>query len=121
MGETLHRRNGSQCKGPSPPSTDAVSRTSAFMPQSQMTAATSMAVETVRKLRFQEPWSFIQPMSEGEAASPKRWMTNILSAKAVARMEGGVTFASAVLEGPVLKNRKKIATKMQTHAAGNGT
>ena len=47
-------------------------------------------------------------------------MIKILRAKAVARTDGWVTFASAVFDGPVLKKRKKIAMNIRTHAAGNG-
>ena len=47
-------------------------------------------------------------------------MTKILTANAVARTAGNETFARAVFEGPVFKNKKKIATNIPTHAAGNG-
>ena len=62
----------------------------------------------------------IQPMSGGEMASPSAWMMRMLSAKAVARVAGGVTLARAALAGPVLKKRKKTARKTKTHAKGNG-
>src|SRR2546427_1347483 len=48
-------------------------------------------------------------------------MIRIFNAKAVARTLGIVTFASAVFDGPVLKNRKNTAMKRQTQAAGNRT
>ena len=38
----------------------------------------------------------------------------------VARTAGSETLASAVLEGPVFRKRKKIATNIATQAAGNG-
>ena len=44
----------------------------------------------------------------------------MLTAKAVARTPGFVTFANAVLAGPVLKKRKKIARNIIIQAAGNG-
>ena len=46
-------------------------------------------------------------------------MTKMLIANAVARMEGCVTLAKAVLVGPVLKNRQNTAQKSTTQAAGN--
>ncbi len=60
-------------------------------------------------------------MSGGDRASPSACIIKIFNAKAVARMDGWVTFASAVLDGPVLKNRKNIAKNRQIQAAGKGT
>ena len=47
-------------------------------------------------------------------------MTKMFTANAVARTAGSETLASAVFEGPVFKNKKKIAKNIATHAAGNG-
>src|SRR5687767_13312535 len=47
-------------------------------------------------------------------------MTRMFTAKALARMHGCVTFARIAFDGPVLKNRKKTARKMNDHAYGNG-
>src|ERR1041385_3041610 len=44
----------------------------------------------------------------------------MFSANAVARTEGCVTLAKAVLAGPVLKKRKKTAINMKTQASGKG-
>ena len=41
-------------------------------------------------------------------------------AKAVARIDGLVTLARIVLLGPVLKKRKKTATKITAQQSGNG-
>src|SRR4051812_4631361 len=62
----------------------------------------------------------IAPSSGGESASPRAWIRKMLSANAVARTFGCVTFARIVLAGPVLKNRKKTAKNSSTHANGNG-
>ena len=59
---------------------------------------------------------FTQPMSGGEMASPNAWMRKIFSANAVARIRDEVTFASAVLAGPVLKKRKNTAPNTAAHA-----
>src|SRR3954469_3065384 len=64
--------------------------------------------------------SLIQPIAGGLTASPSAWMMKMFIAKAVARIDGCVTFARIVLLGPVLKNRKNTAPKIQTHASGNG-
>jgi len=45
-------------------------------------------------------------------------MTKMLAANAVARTAGSETFARAVFEGPVFKNKKKIARNIAIHAAG---
>ncbi len=45
----------------------------------------------------------------------------MFNANAVARTDGCVTFASAVFDGPVLKNRKNSAMNSSAQAAGNGT
>src|SRR6266566_3333813 len=42
----------------------------------------------------------------------------MFKAKAVARTLGKLTFASAVLDGPLLKNIQNTAIKMQIHAGG---
>src|ERR1700681_2195284 len=47
-------------------------------------------------------------------------MIKILRAKAVARTFGSVTLASAVFEGPVLRNMKNTDPNISNHAAGNG-
>ena len=47
-------------------------------------------------------------------------MKKMLTAKAVARIGAGVTFARIVLLGPVLKNRQKHAAKITIQHAGNG-
>src|SRR6478609_2330503 len=52
--------------------------------------------------------------------SPKAWMTRMLKAKAVARTPGIDTLANAVLDGPVLRKRKKTEMNIRTQAAGNG-
>src|SRR4051812_13313254 len=44
----------------------------------------------------------------------------MFAANAVARTAGTETFARAVFEGPVFKNRQKIARNIVIHAAGNG-
>ena len=44
----------------------------------------------------------------------------MFSAKAVARTLGSVTFASAVLDGPVLRNMKKTDANIRNQAAGKG-
>ena len=45
----------------------------------------------------------------------------MLAANAVARTAGSDTFARAVLEGPVFRNRKKIAMNIGIHVViGNG-
>ena len=44
----------------------------------------------------------------------------IFAANAVARTAGTETFARAVFDGPVFKNRKKIARNIVIQAAGNG-
>src|SRR5579875_3767332 len=47
-------------------------------------------------------------------------MTRMLSAKALARMDGWVTLARIVLLGPVLKNRQNMATNSNHQAYGKG-
>src|SRR5437762_3512160 len=64
--------------------------------------------------------SEIHPITGGETASPNRWITRMLMANAVARIDGCVTFARMVLLGPVLKKRQNSHRKMNTHASGNG-
>ena len=65
--------------------------------------------------------NFTQPTRGGEMASPNAWMRKIFSANAVALMREEVTFARAVLAGPVLKNRKNTAPNTAHHAYGNGS
>jgi hypothetical protein len=48
-------------------------------------------------------------------------MIKIFSANALARTVGGVTLANAVLDGPVLKKRKKTAIKIISQAIGKRT
>ena len=47
-------------------------------------------------------------------------MMRMLMANAEARISGGVVLASAVLLGPVLKNKQNTAANKTTHARGNG-
>jgi len=47
-------------------------------------------------------------------------MTKMFIANAVARTAGSETLANAVFDGPVFKNKKKIAKNIEIHAAGNG-
>src|SRR5256885_16875989 len=112
----LYQTDINSCAG----SIAAVSRARCFAPQNQNMPANSIAKETTKKAMFMFHRSRIAPISGGDAMSPKRWMTKIFNAKAVARILGEVTLASAVFVGPVLKNRKKTAKKIQTHAPGNG-
>lgn len=63
---------------------------------------------------------FTYPTSGGEIASPSAWMKKIFKANAEARIREPVTFASAVLAGPVLKNRKNTAPKTANQAYANG-
>jgi hypothetical protein len=44
----------------------------------------------------------------------------MFAANAVARTAGSETLASAAFEGPMFKNKKKIAKNIANHAAGNG-
>src|SRR6478736_4467504 len=44
----------------------------------------------------------------------------MFAANAVARTAGSETLARAVFEGPVFRNKKKIARNIAIHAAGNG-
>src|SRR6266513_2003298 len=99
----------------------AVSDGKNLAPQNQKAPAINMVSETTKKATFIFERSRIAPMSGGEIASPKRWMIKMFSAKAVARTLGRVTFASAVFDGPVLKNKKKTARKMHSHAPGKRT
>src|SRR5262245_47239993 len=62
----------------------------------------------------------IHPMSGGEMASPRAWMTKIDRANAVARIAGCVTLATIVLVGPVLSNRQNSAIRIHPQAYGNG-
>src|SRR5581483_9081444 len=48
-------------------------------------------------------------------------MIKMLNANAVARTAGGETLAIAVFDGPVFRNKKKMAMNIGTHAIGNGT
>src|SRR3954447_17121363 len=59
-------------------------------------------------------------MAGKAGTSPSRWRIRILKANAVARTLGNETFARAVFDGPVLRNRKKTEQNMKTHANGNG-
>src|SRR6266567_145987 len=49
------------------------------------------------------------PRSQNACTSPNAWITKIFTANAVARTAGNETLARAVFEGPVFKNKKKIA------------
>ena len=44
----------------------------------------------------------------------------MFAANAVARTQGNDTLARAVFEGPVFRNKKKIARNIVIHADGNG-
>src|SRR5260370_4014910 len=102
------------------PSTAAVSRARYFAPQNQKSPATNIIADTTKNATFKLVRSATAPISGGAAASPNKWMMKILTAKAVARTRGLVTFASAVFDGPVLKKRKKITRNIMIQAAGNG-
>src|SRR5438477_12412605 len=97
-----------------------VSRAKCCPPQSQNTPGTNIIADTTKKATFKFVRSSTAPMSGGAAASPNKWMMKMLTAKAVARTPGFVTFANAVLAGPVLKKRKKIARNIIIQPTGNG-
>src|SRR5215831_20855491 len=102
-------------------STAAVSEGKNFAPQSQRTPATNIIAVTARNATFMFVWSATIPINGGATASPSAWIIKMFNAKAVARTDGRVTFASAVFEGPVLKKRKKSAINISPQASGNGT
>src|SRR5688572_13313239 len=102
------------------PLTRSVSSVKYRVPQAQKTPAIATTETTTMNAASHDTRAAMAPRTGGEIASPSAWMKRMISAKAVARTLGCVTFARMVLLGPVLKNRKNSATKTATHAAGNG-
>jgi len=71
-----------------------------------------MAIEVVRSEFLSPQASESIPSIVGEIASPSAWITKMFTAKAMARISGGVTFTITVLSGPVFKKRKNSAKKI---------
>src|SRR5262249_17873934 len=99
----------------------SVARWRCLVAMNQKTDARRHVHDTARNPNVMSPVKpLIRPMSGGEMASPRAWMTRMFRANALARTDGCVTLARIVLVGPVLKNRQKHARKMNTQASGNG-
>src|SRR5438067_565776 len=58
------------------------------------------------------PRSEISPMIHGEAASPSRWISIVVTAKPRARSWAGSTLAIAALSGPMLKKSSTSVTNI---------
>src|SRR5262245_51220359 len=97
--------------------TAAVSRSRNGTPPNQNAPATTIMPATTASATFHDRPA-MAPRIGGEIASPRAWITRMLSAKALVRTEGWVTLARIVFDGPVLRKRKKTASEIQTHRSG---
>ncbi len=75
-------------------------------------AANTIATDVVRRESLKPHMSENHPSRVGEIASPSAWMKKMFTAKAIARIEGGVTLMMTVFRGPVFRNRKNSAKNM---------
>src|SRR5437016_3696095 len=101
-------------------STAAVSAGRYLTPMSQATPERRIIPDTNRNATRMFVWPPMYPSSQNACTSPSAWMTKMFAANAVARTAGSDTLASAVFEGPVFRNRKKMATNIVIQAAGKG-
>ena len=98
----------------------AVSAGRYFTPKSHVTPEAKIIADTNRNATCIFACPPMYPSSQNACTSPNAWMTKMFAANAVARTAGSETFARAVFDGPVFKNRKKIARNIVIQAAGNG-
>src|SRR6185312_6297868 len=91
----------------------ARSRARAGRPASR-TSPASRGSAVVRRTGMASPIrSDANPMMDGEAASPSRWMAMVFIAKPQPRRCAGSTFAMAALSGPVLRKSSVRATNIE--------
>src|SRR6185312_11731044 len=109
----------------------ARSRVSAGRPASSTSPASRGSAVVTRTGMARPMRSDANPMMDGEAASPSRWIAMVLIANPQPRRCAGRTFAMAALSGPVLRKSSVSATNIEgqkiagdpasTPAMANGT
>src|ERR1700693_6345708 len=99
-------------------STVAISAERYLAPINQSSPEINVTAEIARNAAFIFEWPAMSPKSGGAIALPSAYITKMLNPNAIARTEGGETFAIAVFAGPMLKKMKNKAPNSRVQAQG---